>query len=296
MCKEAVTAVWRTSRRYPGADTKCPEVVMNGRATTPATSTCTRRDHAGHDLEVHGHLPSHADYHVVCIRVGGNDYVLCMLHVLQGEAEREVVRVPVECCLQEAGWNPYYALLLGRLAAAATSHAVTLQYCLWDHFRVGAMLPLPWQPGKPGRALLGVPSRWLPCCLSSCTRVQHAIPHVSSAARCMKGLAAARAAGCLQRGAAAGGPPGAAHGDARWRRRPAAFPVEGRDTLRLWYLPSLVVVERPGPEHPAPSALMAFGGQQWMPASLGRCWWCSLVLPTTKGFHRQPRGVQTLPK
>ena len=119
---------------------------MNGRATTPATSTCTRRDHAGHDLEVHGHLPSHADYHVVCIRVGGNDYVLCMLHVLQGEAEREVVRVPVECCLQEAGWNPYYALLLGRLAAAATSHAVTLQYCLWDHFRVGAMLPLRGSP------------------------------------------------------------------------------------------------------------------------------------------------------
>ena len=43
-------------------------------------------------------------------------------------------------------------------------------------------------------------------------------------------------------------------------------------------------------------ALMVFGGQQWMPASLGRCWWCFLVLPTTKGFHRQPRGVQTLPK
>lgn len=54
---------------------------------------------------------------------------------LKGEAEREVVRVPVECCLQEAGWNPYYALLLGRLAAATTSHAVTLQYCLWDHFK-----------------------------------------------------------------------------------------------------------------------------------------------------------------
>ncbi len=54
----------------------------------------------------------------------------------QGEAERELVRVPAECCLQEAGWNPYYAALLARLAAASTSHAVTLQYCLWDHFKV----------------------------------------------------------------------------------------------------------------------------------------------------------------
>lgn len=43
--------------------------------------------------------------------------------------------MPAECCLQEAGWNPYYALLLGRLAASSTSHAVTLQYCLWDHFK-----------------------------------------------------------------------------------------------------------------------------------------------------------------
>jgi MA3 domain len=89
---------------------------------------------------------------------------------LQGEAEREVVRVPVECCLQEAGWNPYYALLLGRLAAAGTGHAVTLQYCLWDHFRVGAVPPPP------------------PCSLTAC--------HAGRAYACLTG-------GCLAASAAA---------------------------------------------------------------------------------------------
>lgn len=53
----------------------------------------------------------------------------------QGEAQRELVRVPVECCLQERAWNPYYGHLLGRLAAAAKGHRITLQFCLWDHFK-----------------------------------------------------------------------------------------------------------------------------------------------------------------
>ena len=54
---------------------------------------------------------------------------------MQGEAEREVVRVTVECCLQERSWNPYYMHLLQRLLAASKAHRVTLQYCLWDQFK-----------------------------------------------------------------------------------------------------------------------------------------------------------------
>lgn len=54
---------------------------------------------------------------------------------MQGEAEREVVRVTVECCLQERSWNPYYVHLLQRLLAASKAHRVTLQYCLWDQFK-----------------------------------------------------------------------------------------------------------------------------------------------------------------
>lgn len=81
--------------------------------------------------------------------------------------------MPVECCLQEAGWNPYYALLLGRLAAAGTSHTVTLQYCLWDHFRVGARcccrppcILTTWHRARTAR---GAPELlWLPQRLHTC--------------------------------------------------------------------------------------------------------------------------------
>ncbi|GAB4822711.1 hypothetical protein N2152v2_009757 [Parachlorella kessleri] len=54
---------------------------------------------------------------------------------LLGEAEREVVRVAVECCLQERAWNPYYSLLLAKLCQASKSHKITLQYCLWDQIK-----------------------------------------------------------------------------------------------------------------------------------------------------------------
>lgn len=57
------------------------------------------------------------------------------LWVVQGEAEREVVRVVLECCLQERSWNPYYAHLLASLTRAVKGHRITLQFCLWDHFK-----------------------------------------------------------------------------------------------------------------------------------------------------------------
>ncbi len=53
----------------------------------------------------------------------------------QGESEREVVRVTLECCLAERGWNPYYGHLLAALAAASKGHRITLQFCLWDQFK-----------------------------------------------------------------------------------------------------------------------------------------------------------------
>lgn len=60
----------------------------------------------------------------------------------QGEQERELVRVAVECCLQEGVWNPYYLHLLERLCQGAKGHRVTLQFCLWDHFKEVAGMEL----------------------------------------------------------------------------------------------------------------------------------------------------------
>ena len=42
----------------------------------------------------------------------------------------------VECCLQERSWNPYYSHLLQRLLGSSKAHRVTLQYCLWDQFKL----------------------------------------------------------------------------------------------------------------------------------------------------------------
>ena len=55
--------------------------------------------------------------------------------LVQGEAERKIVRVTVDCSLQEQVYNPYYHLVLGRLTDASKSHRVTLQYCLWDQIK-----------------------------------------------------------------------------------------------------------------------------------------------------------------
>lgn len=76
---------------------------------------------------------------VFCIVMGSEDaadaFERLLRLSLKGEAARELVRVPLECALQEAAWNPYYCHLLARLASSDTSHLVTLQYCLWDQFK-----------------------------------------------------------------------------------------------------------------------------------------------------------------
>ena len=53
----------------------------------------------------------------------------------QGEAQREIVRVAVDCCLQESTWNPYYAALLKNVLAASQAHCITAQFCIWDHLK-----------------------------------------------------------------------------------------------------------------------------------------------------------------
>ncbi|BDA46714.1 Suppressor of glycerol defect protein 1 [Coccomyxa sp. Obi] len=76
---------------------------------------------------------------VFCVVMGAQDCADASERLLRlplkGEAEREVVRVVLECCLQERSWNPYYAHLLASLVRAVKGHHITLQFCLWDHFK-----------------------------------------------------------------------------------------------------------------------------------------------------------------
>jgi len=143
--------------------------------------------------------------------------------------------VPAECCLQEAGWNPYYALLLGRLAAASTSHAVTLQYCLWDHFKarrcrlqiVIASLPSDSMRQRP----LNMRPRLTPDARRAClpaVQVVSAGCGACDACTCACKLCSRVTGGGGGR-AAAHGAPGAPHRVAHIRPRAAAVRAEGAD-------------------------------------------------------------------
>lgn len=54
--------------------------------------------------------------------------------------EREVVHVLLDCCMQEKHFNPYYAYLAQKLCEYKRANQVTLQYALWDRFKVLASL------------------------------------------------------------------------------------------------------------------------------------------------------------
>ncbi|KFM27764.1 Nucleolar MIF4G domain-containing protein 1 [Auxenochlorella protothecoides] len=73
---------------------------------------------------------------VFCLVMGSEDYVDAFEKLvrlgLKGTQEQEIVRVIVLCCLQEGAYNPYYALLLGRLGATSRAHQTTLRYACWD--------------------------------------------------------------------------------------------------------------------------------------------------------------------
>ena len=54
---------------------------------------------------------------------------------LPGSSERELAAVLLHCCLVEPAYNPFYAAVAQRLAAAARRHVISLQYCVWDAWK-----------------------------------------------------------------------------------------------------------------------------------------------------------------
>ncbi|GMP84475.1 hypothetical protein CsSME_00037991 [Camellia sinensis var. sinensis] len=76
---------------------------------------------------------------IFCVIMSGEDYVDAFEKLLrldlQGKQDREIVRVLVECCLQEQIFNKYYSVLAIKLCSHDKNHKITLQYCLWDHFK-----------------------------------------------------------------------------------------------------------------------------------------------------------------
>ncbi|KAG0629231.1 hypothetical protein M758_1G087200 [Ceratodon purpureus] len=74
-----------------------------------------------------------------CIVMSAEDCVDAFEKILRlklpGKQDREVVRVIVECCMQELRYNPYYAEILKKLCNHDKNHKFSYQYCLWDHLK-----------------------------------------------------------------------------------------------------------------------------------------------------------------
>ncbi|CAI9097492.1 OLC1v1033931C2 [Oldenlandia corymbosa var. corymbosa] len=76
---------------------------------------------------------------IFCVIMSGEDFKDAFTKLLgldlQGKQDREIMRVLVECCLQEKVFNKYYTILGYKLCKHNKNHKFTLQYCLWDHYK-----------------------------------------------------------------------------------------------------------------------------------------------------------------
>ncbi|OVA16448.1 MIF4G-like [Macleaya cordata] len=76
---------------------------------------------------------------IFCVVMSGEDYIDAFEKLLRldlpGKQDREIMRVIVECCLQEKVFNKYYTILASKLCSHDKNHKFTLQYCLWDHYK-----------------------------------------------------------------------------------------------------------------------------------------------------------------
>lgn len=76
---------------------------------------------------------------IFCILVAAEDYLdafekLCKLN-LKDKQEREIIHVVLHCCLSEATYNPFYALIASKFCLLARPYQVTTQFALWDKFK-----------------------------------------------------------------------------------------------------------------------------------------------------------------
>ncbi|XP_074282333.1 uncharacterized protein LOC141606878 [Silene latifolia] len=83
---------------------------------------------------------------IFCVIMSAEDYIDAFEQLLslnlQGKQDREIMRVLVECCVQEKVFNKYYTALALKLCSHDKNHKFSLQYCLWDQFKEVESMPL----------------------------------------------------------------------------------------------------------------------------------------------------------
>ncbi|ESQ41791.1 hypothetical protein EUTSA_v10012737mg [Eutrema salsugineum] len=76
---------------------------------------------------------------IFCVIMSSEDYIDAFEKLLRldlpGKQDREIMRVLVECCLQEKAFNKFYTVLASKFCEHDKNHKFTLQYCIWDHFK-----------------------------------------------------------------------------------------------------------------------------------------------------------------
>ncbi|XP_020576138.1 nucleolar MIF4G domain-containing protein 1 isoform X2 [Phalaenopsis equestris] len=76
---------------------------------------------------------------IFCIIMSGEDYLDAFEKILRldlsGKQDREIMRVLLDCCLQEKVFNKYYTVLASKFCSHDKNHKFTLQYCIWDNLK-----------------------------------------------------------------------------------------------------------------------------------------------------------------
>ncbi|KNC87628.1 hypothetical protein SARC_00259 [Sphaeroforma arctica JP610] len=76
---------------------------------------------------------------IFCVVMGSVDYLDAFEKLLRlglkDKQEREIVKVIIECCMQEKVYNPYYAYLSSKFCHFNYNYKFTFQYSFWDRFK-----------------------------------------------------------------------------------------------------------------------------------------------------------------
>ncbi|XP_056155618.1 nucleolar MIF4G domain-containing protein 1 [Lampris incognitus] len=82
---------------------------------------------------------------IFCVLMTSEDYLDAFEKVLRmglkGQQEREIVHVLMDCCLQEKGFNAFYAVLGEKFCSHDRHFQMTFQFSLWDKFKELPNLP-----------------------------------------------------------------------------------------------------------------------------------------------------------
>eukprot|EP00892_Ulva_mutabilis_P003510 jgi/Ulvmu1/1530/UM011_0260.1 len=76
---------------------------------------------------------------IFCVLMSAEDHMDAVERLirlpLKGTADRDIAHVLLHCCMQEAGWNPFYAHVAARLLAHSKTYRNSIQYAVQDRLR-----------------------------------------------------------------------------------------------------------------------------------------------------------------